>query len=155
MPDPIRIPSVAALKDFVGKPMGPCEWVTVSQERIDAFAAATGDHQWIHTDPDRARAQSPFGGTIAHGYLTLALAPPLMDQLFLVEGCSMAVNSGIERMKLQEPVPAGARLRVTMEITNVRMLPNGGARTTIHCVFEVEGGRRPACIVDAVLVYFP
>ena len=139
MSEPIRIPSVAALKDFVGKPMGPCDWLAVTQERIDAFAEATGDRQWIHTDPERAKADSPFGGTIAHGYLTLALAPPLMDELFRVDGCRMTVNYGIEKMRLHEPVPAGARIRVTMEITKVRMLPNGGARTTIHCTFDVEG----------------
>lgn len=155
MPDPIHIPNVAAIKGFIDQPMGPSEWVTVTQERIQSFADATGDQQWIHTDPERAKSQSPFGGSIAHGYFTISLAPPLIEQLFTIDDCSMTVNYGIEKMRLQEPVPAGARIRLTAEIRKVRMLPGGGARTTIHFVFEVEGGRRPACVCDAVLVYFP
>jgi len=155
MSDPIRIPSVAALKDFVGQPMGPSDWVTVTQERIQSFADATGDQQWIHTDPERAKSQSPFGTAIAHGYFTISLAPPLIEQLFQIEGCSMTVNYGIEKMRLQEPVPAGGRIRLSAEISKVRMLPSGGARTSIHFVFEVDGGKRPACVCDAVLVYFP
>ena len=155
MPEPVRIPNVAALKDFVGLPMGPSDWVTVSEERIRAFADATGDRQWIHTDPERARAESPFGGAIAHGYLTVSLAPPLIDQLYQIDDCSMTVNYGIEKMRLQEPVPANARIRLSAEIRKVRMLPSGAARTTVHFVFEVEGGRKPACVCDAVLVYFP
>jgi acyl dehydratase len=155
MSEPIRIPSVPALKEFIGQPMGPSDWVTVTQERIQSFADATGDQQWIHTDPERAKSESPFGGSIAHGYFTISLAPPLISQLFTIDGCSMTVNSGIEKMRLQEPVRAGARIRLSAEIRGVRMLPSGGARTTIHFVFEVEGGRKPACVCDAVLVYIP
>ena len=155
MSEPIRIPAVAALKEHVGLAMGPTGWGTVSAERIRAFAEATGDRQWIHTDPDRAREESPFGGAIAHGYLTISLAPPLIDQLYRIDGCSMTVNYGIEKMRLQEPVPAGGRVRLSAEIRKVRMLPSGAARTTVHFVFEVEGGRKPACVCDAVLVYFP
>jgi acyl dehydratase len=155
MAEPIRIPSVASLKDFIDQPMGPSDWVTVTQERIQSFADATGDQQWIHTDPQRAKSQSPFGATIAHGYFTISLAPPLIDQLFQIEGCSMTVNSGIEKMRLLEPVPAGGRIRLSSEIRKVRMLPSGGARTSIHFVFELEGAKRPACICDAILVYFP
>lgn len=155
MPDPVRIPSVAAIKDFVGVAMGPSEWVEVTQERIQSFADATGDQQWIHTDVERAKVASPFGSTIAHGYLTISLAPPLIDQLYVVDGCSMTINSGIEKMRLQEPVPAGGRIRLGAEITKVRMLPTGAARTTVHFVFEVEGGAKPACVCDAVLVYVP
>jgi acyl dehydratase len=155
MTEPLRIPSVASLKEFIDVPLGPSDWVVVTQERIQAFADATGDQQWIHTDPERAKSQSPFGGAIAHGYFTISLAPPLMDQLFTIEDCSMTVNYGIEKMRLQEPVPAGSRIRLSAQITKVRMMPSGGARTTIHFVFEVEGGRKPACVADAVLVYFP
>jgi acyl dehydratase len=155
MAQPIRIPSIAEIKDHVGVPMGPSGWVTVSEERIRRFADATGDQQWIHTDPERAAAESPFGGLIAHGYLTISLAPALIDELYLVGGCRMTVNYGIEKMRLQEPVPAGARIRLTAEIRSVRMLPSGAARTTVHFVFEVAGGRKPACVCDAVLVYFP
>jgi acyl dehydratase len=155
MPDPVHIPSIARLKEFVGQPMGPTDWVVVSQDRIRAFADATGDQQWIHTDPERAAAESPFGSAIAHGYLTISLAPPLIDQLYVIDDCRMTVNYGIEKMRLQEPVPAGGRIRLSAELRRVRMLPSGGARTTVHFVFEVEGGAKPACVCDAVLVYFP
>ena len=155
MPEPIPIPTIAALRDHIGERMGPTDWVEVSQERIRAFADATGDQQWIHTDPARAQAESPFGRAIAHGYLTISLAPPLIKQLFVIDNCRMTVNYGIEKMRLQEPVPADSRIRLFAEIRNVRMLPSGAARTTVHFVFEVEGGAKPACICDAVLVYFP
>jgi acyl dehydratase len=151
----VQIPTIASLRDYIGKPMGPSRWVTVSQERIDEFASATGDRQWIHTDPERARAQSPFGGPIAHGYLTISLAPALVDELYQIGDCRMTVNYGIEKMRLQEPVAAGGRIRLSAELRKVRMLPSGGARTTVHFVFEVENGKRPACVCDAVLVYFP
>ena len=155
MHEPIHIPSISALREHVGEVLGPSDWVTVSQERIRAFAEATGDRQWIHTDPERATAESPFGTPIAHGYLTISLAPPLIDQLYQISDCRMTVNYGIEKMRLQEPVPAGARIRLSAEIRKVRMLPSGAARATVHFVFEVEGGTRPACVCDAVLVYFP
>lgn len=155
MPTPIRIPSIASLKKFIGVKMGPSDWVVVTQERIQSFAEATGDHQWIHTDPERAKSESPFGSAIAHGYLTVSLAPPLVDQLYVIDGCRMTVNYGIEKMRLQEPVRAGSRIRLTAELHKVRMMPSGGARTTVHFVFEVEGGAKPACVCDAVLVYFP
>jgi len=155
MPEPVHIPSVAAIKDYVGQTFGPTDWVSVTQERIQAFADATGDQQWIHTDPERAKAESPFDGPIAHGYLTLSLAPPLVDQLYRIDDLRMTVNYGIEKMRLQEPVRAGSRIRLRAELTKVRMLPSGGARTTVHFVFEVEGGSKPACVCDAVLVYFP
>jgi acyl dehydratase len=155
MQGPIHIPTIAALKDHIGRRMGPSDWVVVSQERIQAFAEATGDRQWIHTDPERARAESQFDGAIAHGYLTISLAPPLIDQLYVIDDCRMTVNYGIEKMRLQEAVPAGGRIRLFAEIAKVRMLPSGAARTTVHFVFEVEGGKKPACVCDAVLVYFP
>jgi len=146
---------VPAIKDFIGQPLGPSDWYEISQERIQAFADATDDQQWIHIDPERARSESPFGTTIAHGYLTLSLGPVLMPQLFRIEPCSITINSGIEKMRLQEPVPAGSRIRTRAEIRNVRMLPNGSARTTIHVVFELEGKKKPACTLDCVLVYVP
>ena len=155
MAGPLVIPSVSALKVFVGRRVGPGEWVTVSQEQIDAFARATGDHQWIHVDVERARRESPFGGPIAHGYLTIALAPVLLPKLVEVRGARMAVNYGLEKMRLPVPVPAGARVRLTAELKNVRELPSGAAHTTIGLVFEVEGGEKPVCTADAIYLYFP
>jgi acyl dehydratase len=155
MSSPTVIPSVRALKQFVGKPLGASSWVTVSQEQINAFADATGDHQWIHVDVERARRESPFKGTIAHGYLTLSLAPSLLPEIFRVEGARMGVNYGIEKMRLPAPVPAGARVRVLAELKDVRDMPGGGARATLGLVFEIESGGKPACVADAIYVYYP
>jgi acyl dehydratase len=155
MPSPTVIAGVRALKQSVGKPLGASSWVTVSQERINAFADATGDHQWIHVDVERARRESPFKGTIAHGYLTLSLAPRLLEEIFRVEGARLGVNYGIEKMRLPAPVPAGARVRVLAELKDVRDMPGGGARATFGLVFEIEGGAKPACVADAIYVYYP
>lgn len=155
MPSATVIPSVAALKQFVGKPLGTSEWVTVAQAQIDAFAQATGDHQWIHVDAERARTQSPFGATIAHGYLTISLAPALLAQLVRVEGIRMGVNYGLDKMRLPAPVPAGARVRLSAEIKDVREIPGGAARVTFGLAFAVEGGTKPACTADAIYVYYP
>ena len=144
-----------ALKQYVGKPLGVSPWVTVSQEQINAFADATGDHQWIHVDTERAQRESPFKGTIAHGYLTLSLAPSLLPEIFRVEGARMGVNYGIDKMRLPAPVPAGARVRVLAELKDVRDMPGGGARATFGLVFEIEGGGKPACVADAIYVYYP
>ena len=155
MSSPTVIPSVRALKQFVGKSLGASSWVTVSQEQINAFADATGDHQWIHVDTERARRESPFKGTIAHGYLTLSLAPSLLPEIFRVEGARMGVNYGIDKMRLPAPVAAGARVRVLAELKDVRDMPGGGARATFGLVFEIEGGGKPACVADAIYVYYP
>ncbi|HTF35458.1 MAG TPA: MaoC family dehydratase [Myxococcota bacterium] len=155
MSSPTVIPSVRALKQFVGKSLGASNWVTVSQDQINAFADATGDHQWIHVDVERARRESPFKGTIAHGYLTLSLAPSLLPEIFRVEGARLGVNYGIEKMRLPAPVPAGARVRVLAELKDVRDMPGGGARATFGLVFEIEGGAKPACVADAIYVYYP
>ncbi|HME73081.1 MAG TPA: MaoC family dehydratase [Myxococcota bacterium] len=155
MSSPTVIPSVRALKQFVGKSLGTSSWVTVSQEKINAFAGATGDHQWIHVDTERARRESPFKGTIAHGYLTLSLAPSLLPEIFRVEGARMGVNYGIDKMRLPAPVPAGGRVRVSAELKDVRDMPGGGARATFGLIFEIEGGGKPACVADAIYVYYP
>jgi len=155
MPSPTVIAGVRALKQSVGRALGASSWVTVRQEQINAFADATGDHQWIHVDVERARRESPFKGTIAHGYLTLSLAPRLLEEIFRVEGARLGVNYGIEKMRLPAPVPAGARVRVRAELKDVRDMPGGGARVTFGLVFEIEGGAKPACVADAIYVYYP
>ncbi len=155
MAPPTAISNIADLKKFVGKPLGKTNWVEVDQEQIDAFAKATGDHQWIHVDVERAKRESIFGQTVAHGYLTLALAPVLLPDLVRIENVSMAVNYGIDKMRLTAPVPVGARLRLSGEIKNVRQLPNGAARVAFSLVFEIEGGTRPACVAEIIYVYFP
>lgn len=155
MSNPTIVPGIHALKPLVGKRLGTSDWITITQEQIQRFADATGDQQWIHCDVERARRESPFKGTIAHGYLTIALAPALMPQVIRVEGVRMGVNYGADRMRLPAPVPAGARLRMTVEVKDVRDLPGGGARATFGLSFEVEGQAKPVCVADAIYVYYP
>jgi len=148
------IPDLAALKGFVGRPLGPTDWIEVPQSQIDAFAKATGDHQWIHVDVERAKRESPFRGTIAHGYLTIALAPALLPQIVRVEGIRMGVNYGIDSMRLPAPLPAGGRIRLAAQVKDVREMPGGAARVTFALTFELEGGAKPVCVADVVYVYY-
>ncbi len=150
-----QIPNVAALKQYLGQHLGVSDWLEVSQERIERFAQATDDYQWIHVDPERAARESPFGRTIAHGYLTLALAPVLLAQILELKSYSAVVNAGLERMRLSAPVPAGSRVRMHADMKGVRDMPRGAARCVVHLRFEVEGSSKPACIADAVYVYYP
>ncbi len=149
------VPDIASLKPLVGSELGVSDWVDISQERIDLFARATGDDQWIHVDPERAARESPFGGTIAHGHLTASLAPMLLSQIIEVKGARMLVNPGIEKMRFRSPVPSGSRLRMRATLKALRDLPGGAARATVHIRFEVEGEKRPAAFGDALLVYYP
>jgi acyl dehydratase len=155
MASPLIIPDVASLPEYEGRDLGTTKWHEIDQERIDAFAKATGDHQWIHVDRERAERESPFGGTIAHGYLTLALAPALLPELVEVENCSRIVNYGIEKLRLREPVPAGGRVRLGATIKDVRHVPGGAMRVCLLTRFEVEDAKRPACSGELVFVYFP
>jgi acyl dehydratase len=155
MASPLTIPDVASLDRYEGRDLGTTEWRTIDQEQIDAFAEATGDHQWIHVDRERAARESPFGTTIAHGYLTLALVPAMLPELVCVARCSQVVNYGIEKLRLREPVPAGSRVRLGATLRSVRRVKGGAARVCLSVRFEVERARRPACSGDLVFVYFP
>ena len=150
-----RIPSLDALPDFVGVALGPSDWVRVDQARIDAFADATEDRQWIHVDVERAKSESPWQGTIAHGYLTLSLAPGLLVQLLSLDGWSTVVNSGIEKLRFQAPVRSGSRVRLQAEISNVRRMPGGGVRVAFGLRIEAEGESKPALTATANYVYLP
>ena len=136
------------LPDAVGTHLGHSDWVRVDQARIDLFAEATGDHQWIHIDPQRA-AEGPFGATIAHGYLTLALTNMLLPQLVEVQGASMGINYGTNRVRFPAPVPEGSRLRAGAELVEVERVA-GGYQAVIRITVEIEGQNRPACVVDSV-----
>lgn len=155
MSEQIVIPSLAAFDDYVGVDLGCSNWVTISQEQIDAFAEATGDHQWIHVDVERARRESPFRQTVAHGYLILSLAPVLMGQVGRIEGYSSIINVGFDRVRLKQPVPAGARVRMHVRIKTVRDVPRGGRRVVYLLTFEVEGVPKKACLAEAILIYYP
>jgi acyl dehydratase len=155
MADRLVIPDVAALHDWVGKKLGTSDWLEMTQQRIDLFAEATGDRQWIHVDPARARRESPFGTTIAHGHLTLSLSPYLFDQIVEVKGTRLTINPGLDRMRLRSPVRSGDRLRMHATLKALRDMPGGAVRATITLQFEVEGQSRPAAFGDAAIVYYP
>ena len=137
-----------AIKAAVGKHLGYSEWLEVTQERINQFAEATGDHQWIHVDAERAKS-GPFGTTIAHGYLTLALSSLFMPQLIKVENVKMGINYGTNKVRFPAPVKVGSRLRGGGEITSVEDVP-GGVQVTIKVTIEVEGQDKPACVVESL-----
>ncbi|MCP5058564.1 MAG: MaoC family dehydratase [bacterium] len=149
------IPDIPTLKSLVGTELGVSDWIEITQERINLFAEATGDCQWIHTDLERAKRESPFGTTIAHGHLTASLAPHLLSQIIEVKGARLLVNPGIEKMRFRSPVPSGSRLRMRVTLKALRELPGGAQRATFAMRFEVEGQKRPAAFGNAMLVYYP
>jgi acyl dehydratase len=142
--------SLDAFTATVGSELGTSDWITVTQEQIDLFAEATGDHQWIHVDPQRA-AQGPFGGTIAHGYLTLSLVPTMAESIYRINGLAMGVNYGAEKLRFPHPVLVGSRLRETATLTSVEAGP-AGTQARIRFVVEIEGVDKPACVVEVVYV---
>jgi acyl dehydratase len=141
--------SLDDLRAAVGTHLGWTDWVEIEQARVDLFAEATGDHQWIHVDVERARAESPFGGPIAHGYLTLALSNLFLPQLIAVPAASAGVNYGTGRVRFPAPVPVGSRVRGGAEVASVEEVP-GGLQTTITITIEVEGGTKPACVIESL-----
>lgn len=136
----------------VGSHLGYSDWTTVTQERVNQFADATGDHQWIHVDVERAKAESPFGGPIAHGYLTLALSNELLPQIVDVQGISMGVNYGVDKIRFPSPVPVGSRVRAGAELIEVTEV-SGGIQTLVRITIEVEGASKPACVIDSLSRY--
>ncbi|WP_040781059.1 MaoC family dehydratase [Nocardia pneumoniae] len=140
-----------ALRAAVGEELGTSDWITVDQRRIDRFAAATGDFQWIHVDAARA-AQGPYGRTIAHGFLTLALLVPMAQQVLSVPCARMAVNYGLGKVRFITPVPVGSRVRGSVTLTSVTDIP-GGVQTERRITIAVEGAERPACVAESIVRY--
>ena len=144
---------IAELENAVGTHLGHSDWHTVNQDQIDAFAAATGDHQWIHVDPARA-AEGPFGATVAHGFLTLSLLPMLTWQVYTVEGVTTVVNYGADKLRFPSPVPVGSRVRAAVELTAVT--PNKmGYQVATRVTIELDGSDKPACVADMLAVVVP
>jgi acyl dehydratase len=131
-----------------GAELGVSDYVTISQQTVDAFADVSGDHQWIHTDPVRAAA-SPFGGTIAHGYLVLALAPALLDQVLPLDGYAMAVNYGLDKLRFPAPLPVGEQVRMRVVLDAVDPVP-GGSALSLTLIFERAAGGKPVCVASAI-----
>jgi acyl dehydratase len=148
----ITVNGLAELKNLSGSDLGAGDWVTVSQERIGGFADATDDHQWIHVDVEKAKS-GPFGGPIAHGYLTLSLFIPLFSELLTVEGVTTKVNYGLNRVRFPAPVPAGSRIRLVARIAEVAEVP-GGVQLTVDGTIEIEGGAKPACVLQSVSRFY-
>ncbi|HVN41765.1 MAG TPA: MaoC family dehydratase [Steroidobacteraceae bacterium] len=144
-----RFESVAGVLAAVGRNLGVTEWMPLTQERINQFADATGDHQWIHVDAVRA-AEGPFGGCIAHGYLTLSLASKFLPELVTYEHLKMGVNYGCERVRFPSPVRAGSRIRGHGEVVAAEEVKGGGVQVTIRITVQIEGGEKPACVVDTI-----
>jgi acyl dehydratase len=151
-PSKTVLESPAALLDHVGRPLGTSGWRDVTQSDVDRFAKATGDEQWIHVDVERAKS-GPFGGTIAHGYMTLALIAPLFDDVLDIENMSMGVNYGLNRTRFPAPVPVGSRVRLSATVAAAEEI-KGGVQIVAAVTIEREGGDKPVCIAEAVLRYY-
>jgi acyl dehydratase len=148
-----HIEGIESLKARAGEHLGYSDWLEITQEQVNRFADATGDHQWIHVDPERAKRESPFGGPIAHGYLTLSLAPALLAQVYSVGGVRMGVNYGCNKVRFPAPVPVGAKLRLGAKLEEVEEIA-GGAQIVMGLTFEVEGQDKPACVAEAVYRFY-
>jgi acyl dehydratase len=144
--------TMAELPSLKGTELGTSQWFEVTQERVNTFADATDDHQWIHVDPERAK-DGPFGGTIAHGYLTLSLAPVLLNEIMTVQGMSMGVNYGCNKVRFPSPVPVDSNLRLGLAVAEVENV-TGGVQVVLDLTFEVEGASKPSCVAQVVYRYF-
>jgi len=144
----------AELKEAVGKQLGVSEWLEIDQDRINKFADATGDHQWIHVDPERAK-DGPFGACIAHGYLTQSLVNFFLPQIVDVQGISMGVNYGADKLRFPAAVPVGSRVRGSAELIKVEDVKGNAVQATIRVTVEIEGSDRPGCVIDTISRYVP
>jgi acyl dehydratase len=143
-----EFPSLAALTEATGQHLGYSDWIEIDQKRVDLFADATGDHQWIHVDPEKAAA-GPFKRTIAHGFLTLSLLPVLVADVYKVDGVRMAVNYGLNKVRFPAPLPVGGRVRGGVELLEVTPV-GGGVQVTARVTVEVEGAPKPCCVAESV-----
>ncbi len=144
----------ADLQKAVGEHLGHSDWLVIEQDRIDQFAEATGDHQWIHVDPDRAK-DGPFGACIAHGYLTQSLVNFFLPQIVEVRGISMGVNYGADRVRFPAPVPVGSRIRGSGELVSADATKDGAVQAVVRVTVEIEGSERPGCVIDTISRYYP
>ncbi|MFF0089615.1 MaoC family dehydratase [Streptomyces canus] len=148
----VTVNGLDELKKLTGSDLGTSEWIEVTQERINTFADATGDHQWIHVDPEKAAA-GPFGAPIAHGYLTLSLFIPLFTELLDVQGVTTKVNYGLNKVRFPSPVKVGSRIRLVAKLTDVEEVP-GGVQVTVDGAIEIEGGAKPAAVLQSLSRFY-
>ena len=147
-----KIDGLDGLKKRVGDHLGYSSWHEVTQEQINLFADATGDHQWIHVDVERAKT-GPFGAPIAHGYLTLSLTPTLLTEVFEVTGVAMGINYGLNKLRFPSPVPVGSKVRTGVELGGVEEV-SGGAQVSLNVTYEIEGGTKPVCVAEVLFRYY-
>jgi acyl dehydratase len=145
--------TLAELPALKGQVIGVSEWFEVSQDRVNTFADATDDHQWIHVDPERATAESPFGGPIGHGFLTLSLFVPMWAQVLVVTDMKMGVNYGLNKVRFPAPVPVGSRVRLTATLTDAEEI-KGGLQLVVAGVIEREGGDKPVCVLESLMRFY-
>jgi acyl dehydratase len=143
------VEGIEGVQGLVGQHLGHSDWVEITQEQVNQFADATGDHQWIHVDPERAKKESPFGGPIAHGYLTLSLIVPLVSQTYTITDAKMGVNYGLNKVRFPAPVPVGSKVRARVVLKDVEEVA-GGLQNTVAVTVEREGGDKPVCIAEWV-----
>lgn len=148
----VTVTGLDELKKLAGSDLGTSEWIEVTQERVNTFADATGDHQWIHVDPEKAAA-GPFGAPIAHGYLTLSLFIPLFTELLDVQGVTTKVNYGLNKVRFPSPVKVGSRIRLVAKLTDVEEVP-GGVQVTVDGAIEIEGGAKPAAVLQSLSRFY-
>lgn len=144
--------SIEELAACQGESIGHSEWVTITQDAVNLFADATGDHQWIHVDPERA-AGGPFGTTIAHGYLTLAMLPQLMAQISRLDGVKLAINYGLNKVRFPAPVPVGSKIRAETSVVEVADVGGGAHQVTYSTTVAIDGSAKPACVAESVVRY--
>jgi acyl dehydratase len=147
------IQGIEELRQMVGQELGVSDWFTVSQERINAFADVTEDHQWIHIDVERAKRETPWGTTIAHGFLTLSLLPALSHPIYRVEGTKARINYGLDKVRFPTPVPAGARIRARVKMTGLEPQGEGRYKGSFVTTVELEGSEKPACIAESLALF--
>ena len=149
----IAVDGLEEIKELAGRDLGRSDWLEVTQDRVDRFADATGDHQWIHVDPERAKA-GPFGGTIAHGYLTLSLVIPLFTELLEIRGITMSVNYGLEKVRFPNPVRVGSKIRLAATVAEVTDVAANGVQMLLDFTVEIDGETKPACVARPVYRHY-
>jgi acyl dehydratase len=148
-----RVNGLAEIAALAGRDLGHTDWLEITQDRVNLFAEATDDQQWIHVDVERARS-GPFGGPIAHGYLTLSLLIPLFGELLEIRGVRMSVNYGLEKVRFPSPVPVGAKIRMAATVVSVEGVAGNGVQMLLGCTVEVDGSDKPACVAQAVYRHY-
>jgi acyl dehydratase len=145
--------TIAELPSLKGQELGTSKWYDITQDRVNTFAEATDDHQWIHVDVERAKRESPFGGPIAHGYLTLSLLIPMWSEVLTVTDAAMGVNYGLNKVRFPAPVPVDSKIRLTATLTDVIEV-KGGLQVTVSAVIELEGSEKPACVAEPIFRFY-